>query len=127
MEMQGLKPSVLMGELKQHLPPGVSPVNDLFLAMFFIRLPPSMRETVGADAHGTVAAMVKAVDARGSHDPMVAAALTQQSRSPALSSGKTGDKRGSNTRPKSCLPSHPDFYSFQNLVMGVQISQLLRQ
>jgi hypothetical protein len=27
MEMQGLKPSVLMGMLKQHLPPGVSPDN----------------------------------------------------------------------------------------------------
>jgi hypothetical protein len=39
MEMQGLKPSVLMGKLKQHLPPGVSPDNDLFLSMFLIRLP----------------------------------------------------------------------------------------
>ncbi len=48
MEMQGLKPSVLMGKLKQHLPSGVSPDNDLFLAMFLIRLPLSMRETVGA-------------------------------------------------------------------------------
>jgi hypothetical protein len=63
MEMQGLKPSVLMGKLKQHLPPGVSPYNDLFLAMFLIRLPSSMRETVGAGAHGTAAAMVKATDA----------------------------------------------------------------
>ncbi len=51
MEMQGLKPSVL-GKLKQHLPPGVSPDNDLFLAMFLIRLLLSMRETVGAGAHG---------------------------------------------------------------------------
>jgi hypothetical protein len=32
-EMQGLKPSILMGKLKQHLPPGDSPDNDLFLAM----------------------------------------------------------------------------------------------
>jgi hypothetical protein len=63
MEMQGLKPSVLMGKLKQHLPPGVSPDNNLFLAMFLIRLPPSMRETVGAGTHGTAAAMVKASDA----------------------------------------------------------------
>ncbi len=39
MEMQGLKPSVLMGKLKQHLPPGVSPDNDLFLSMFLICLP----------------------------------------------------------------------------------------
>ncbi len=81
MEMQGLKPSVLMGKLKQHLPPGVSPDIDLFFAMFLIRLPPSMRETVGAGACKIAAAMVKAADApwdaRGGHDPMVAAALTQ--------------------------------------------------
>jgi hypothetical protein len=63
MEMRGLKPSVLMGKLKQHLSPGVSPDNDLFLAMFLIHLLPSMRKTVGAGAHGTAAAMVKAVDA----------------------------------------------------------------
>jgi hypothetical protein len=49
-----------MGKLKQHLPPGVSPENDLFLAMFLIRLPPSMREVVGAGTQLTAAAMVKA-------------------------------------------------------------------
>jgi hypothetical protein len=48
MEMQGLKPSVLMGKLKQHLPPEVSPDNDFYLVMFLIRLPPSMQEAVGA-------------------------------------------------------------------------------
>ncbi len=37
LEMQGLKPSVLMGKLKLHLSPGVSPDNDLFLAIFLIR------------------------------------------------------------------------------------------
>jgi hypothetical protein len=81
MEMQGLKPSVLMGKLKQHLPPGVSLNNELFLAMFLVCLPPSMRETVGAGNHTTAAAMVKAVDApwdaQGGHDPTVAAATTQ--------------------------------------------------
>jgi hypothetical protein len=45
MKMQVLKPSVLLGKLKQHLPPGVSPDNNLFLAMFLIRLPPSMRDS----------------------------------------------------------------------------------
>ncbi len=118
MEMQGLKPSVLMRKLKQHLPPRVSPDNDLFLAMFFICLPPSMRETVGAGAPGTAAAMVKAADAlwdaQGGHDPTVVAASTQRSRSPAPGSGKRGDKRGSNARPKSSPPSRPDFLSFQN-------------
>jgi hypothetical protein len=95
MEMLGLNPSVLMGKLKQHLPPGVSPDNDLFLAMFLIRLPPSIRETGRAGAHRTAAAMVKAADAlwdaRGSHDPTVAATSTQRSRSPAPSNGKRGD------------------------------------
>jgi hypothetical protein len=80
MEMQGLKPSVLMGKLKQHLPPGTSLDNDLFFAIFLICLPPSMRETVGAGDHKTAAAMVKAADAiwdtHGGHDPMVAAAST---------------------------------------------------
>jgi hypothetical protein len=118
MEMQGLKPSVLMGKLKQNLPPGASPDNDLFLAMFLIRLPASMRETVGAGDHITAAAMVKAADAlwdtRGGHDPTVAAASTQCSRSPAPSSGKRGDKRGGNARPKSRPPFRPDFHSFQN-------------
>jgi hypothetical protein len=92
MEMQGLKPSFLMGKLKQHLLPGVSPDIDLFLSMFLIRLPPSMRETVGAGALGTAAAMVKAADtlwdAQGGHNPTVAATSTQQSRSPAPSSGE---------------------------------------
>jgi hypothetical protein len=62
MEMQGLESSVLMGKLKQHLPPGVSPDNDLSLEMFLIRLPPSMREAVGAGTHKTATAMVKAAD-----------------------------------------------------------------
>jgi hypothetical protein len=123
MEMQGLKPSVLMGKLKQNLPPGASPDNDLFLAMFLIRLPASMRETVGACDHRTATAMVKAADAlwdaRGCHDPTVAAALTQRSRSPAPNSGKRGDKRGGNTRPKSHPPSRLDFHSFQNPGNGV--------
>jgi hypothetical protein len=118
LEMQGLKPSVLMGKLKQNLPPGASPDNDLFLAMFLIRLPASMRETVGAGDHRTAAAMVKAADAlwdaRGGHDPTVAAASTQRSRSPAPSNGKRGDKRGGNARPKSRPPFRPDFHSFQN-------------
>jgi hypothetical protein len=63
MEMQGLKPSVLMGKLKQHLLPGALPDNDLFLAMFLVCLSPSMRESVGAGNHTTAAAMVKAADA----------------------------------------------------------------
>jgi hypothetical protein len=75
-----------MEKLKQHLPPGVSPDNDLFLSMFLIHLPPSMREAVGAGTHETATAIVKAADAlwdaRGGHDTTVATASTQRSRSP---------------------------------------------
>jgi hypothetical protein len=112
-----------MGKLKQHLPPSVSPDNDLFLAMFLVRLPPSMRETVGAGNHTTAAAMVKAADAlwevQGGHDPTVAAATTQQSRSPAPNNRRRGNKRGGNARSKSRPPSRPDFHSFQNPSNGM--------
>ncbi len=81
MEMQGLKPSALMGKLKQHLPPGVSPDTDLFLAMFLICLLPSMWEVFGAENHKMATAVVKAADAlwdaRGGHNPTVAATMTQ--------------------------------------------------
>jgi hypothetical protein len=114
MEMQGLKPSVLMGRLKQRLPPGVLPDNDLFLFMFLILLPPSMREAVGAGTHEMAAAMVKATDAlwdaQGGHDPTVASALTQRSRSPATHGGKRADKKSNNACSKSRPPSRPDFY-----------------
>jgi hypothetical protein len=120
--MQGLMPSVLMGKHKQHLPPGVSPDNDLLLSMFLIRLPPSMRETVGTVAHGKAAAMVKAADAlwnaQGGHDPTVAAASTQQCRSPAPNSGRRGDKGSGNACPKSRPLPTQIFIHFNNLAMA---------
>jgi hypothetical protein len=51
------------GKLKQHLPHGVSPDNEFFLVMFFICLPPSMRDAVGARYHKTAVTMVRATDA----------------------------------------------------------------
>jgi hypothetical protein len=126
MEMQGLKPSTLMGKLKQHLPPGVSPDTDLFLAMFLLRLPPSMREAVGAGSHKTVAAVAKAAvalwDARGEHDPTVVAATKHRSRSPAPANGKKSDKRSGNARSKSRPPSRPDFYSISPCTMRTHFS-----
>ncbi len=56
-------PAFSWGNLKQHLPPGVSPDRDLFMAMFLICLPPSMREAVGAGNHKTAADTVRAADA----------------------------------------------------------------
>jgi hypothetical protein len=61
--MDSIKPSILMGKLKQLLSHEVSPDNDLFLSMFLIRLPPSMREAVGAGNHKTAVAIVKSADA----------------------------------------------------------------
>jgi hypothetical protein len=63
MEMLGLKPSILMGKLKQLFPHGINPNNDLFLSMFLIRLLPTMREAVGAGNHKTAVAMVRATEA----------------------------------------------------------------
>jgi hypothetical protein len=90
--------------------------------MFLVRLPPSMRETVGAGNHMTAAAMVKAADAlwdaRGGHDPTVSAATAQRSRSPAPNSRRRGDKRGSNTRSKSCPPPPQISIHFRTLAMA---------
>jgi hypothetical protein len=117
--MQGLKPSILIGKLKQSLLHGVSPDNDLFLAMFLIRLPPTMREAVGSGNPKTAGVMVKDADtlwdARGSHNPTIAATTTHCSRSPT----PVGGKRGSGAHSKSHPPSTQDFYSFQNPGNGV--------
>jgi hypothetical protein len=78
MEMQGLKPSVLLGSSNN-----IS-LQEYHLTMtffFLIHLLPSMRETVGAGGHRTAAAMVKAADALwdalGGHERTAAAASTQ--------------------------------------------------
>jgi hypothetical protein len=97
MEMQGLMASIIMGRLKEHLFHGVSPDTDLFLSMFLIRLPPSMRESVGAGNHKTAVVMVSAADvlwdASGAHDPIVSATTTQRSRSPAPTGGWREEER----------------------------------
>jgi hypothetical protein len=118
MEMQGLKPSILMGKLKQHFPRGVSPDNNLVLSMFLIRLPLSMWETVGARNQKTAMAMVKAANtlrnARGGYDPIVAATMTQHSRSLASTGRKKNDGRNGNAHAKSRPPSGSNLFSFQN-------------
>jgi hypothetical protein len=66
--------------------------------------------------------MVKAADAlwdaRGGHDPTVAAASTQRSRSPAPNSGKRGDKRGGNACPKVAPLPAQIFTPFRTLAMA---------
>jgi hypothetical protein len=108
--LDGIKPSILMGKLKQLHPHGVSHNNDLFLSMFFKRLPLSMRETIGAGTHKTAMVTVKAVDtlwdARGGNNQPVAAAMTRHSRSPTPARGKKGKKRGCSAQSQS-RPSSP--------------------
>jgi hypothetical protein len=112
------------GEVKTHIPPGVSPDNDLFLSMFLVRLPSSMRETVGAGNYMTATAMVKArMPCR-----MLEMATTLQSRPPGLSevgallptAGGEATNGAVMPAPKvTPPPSHPDFHSFQNPGNGV--------
>jgi hypothetical protein len=119
--MQGLKPSVLMGKLKQHLLHGVSPDNYLFLAMFLILLillPPSCKKQLVPETTKTAVAMVRAAnalsDACRRHDPMVATATTHRSRSPTPASGRKYDKKKGIAHSKSRPLSGSNFFSFQN-------------
>jgi hypothetical protein len=82
-----------------------------------------LQVAAGAGTHKAAAAMVKAADALrdawGGHDPTVAAASIQHSRSPAPHIGKRGDRKSGNARSKCCPPSCPDFYSFENPGNGI--------
>ncbi len=75
--------------------------------MFLIRLPPSMRETVGAVNHKTAAAMVMAAnalwDARRGHNP------TDTGSRSLAPERKKNDKRGGGAHLKSRPPSSQDF------------------
>jgi hypothetical protein len=122
MKMQGLKPSFLLGKLKQRLPPGVSPDTDLFLAMFLIRLPPSMREAVGACNHKTAPAMAKAADAQW----MLQAATALRSQPPRLSeegallltTGSEATNRAATPAPKVTPLPALTFTLFKSLAMA---------
>ncbi len=86
--MDGLKPS----KLKQLLPNRVGPENDLFISMFLIRQPSSLREAVGARDHKTATAMVRVADAlwvaHGGSNPTVTAATASRNRSPHQAKGQ---------------------------------------
>ncbi len=81
-----------------------------------------MRKAVGAGNHKTAVEMLRAadalLDAHGGHDPMVAAATTQCSRSPAPTGRKKNNRRNGNARFESRPPSSSDFFSFHNTGNG---------
>ena len=82
------------------MPYGASENNELFMAMFLMRLPDSTREAVGAANHATVTAMCAHAENmynfRGGYGPMAtaAAAVQQRSRSPAKTDGNRSEKQG---------------------------------
>ncbi|OBQ36655.1 MAG: hypothetical protein AN484_25530 [Aphanizomenon flos-aquae WA102] len=110
--IEGCKPSLLMGKLKQLLPHGVSPDTDMFLAMFLLRLSPNTRETLGAMNLKTAAAMAAAADglwdARGGDAPLCAAAALRPHRSSTPASGSDGGKKADRRR------SPAPFKKYQN-------------
>ena len=110
--MEDIRPSLMYGKLRSLLPYGADCNNEIFLAMFLLRLPPSVREQVGAADHTTAAAMVSHADRvwsfRGGPDPVVAAAAEHRSRSPA-SPGRRSDKKGKRSKSRNANP-----VSFQN-------------
>jgi hypothetical protein len=77
-----------------------------------------MRKAVGAGNHKTAVEMLRAadalLDAHCGHNPMVAAATTQCSRSPAPTGRKKNNRRNGNARSESRPPSSSDFFSFHN-------------
>ena len=104
----------MYSKLKSLLPFGADQNNEIFMAMFLLRLPPSTREQVGSADHATVAAMVSHADRvwsfRGGSDQKVAAAAEHRSRSPAPAPGQRSDKKGKCSKSRSANP-----VSFQNL------------
>ncbi len=78
---------------------------------------------MGAGNHKMAAAMVMAADAlwdaSGSHNPKVAAATTNHSRSPAPVGEKQGDKRGSSALSYKSPPLPARIFSvFKTLAMA---------
>ena len=118
--MEHVKPSEVYAKLKRHLPYGADCNNNMFLAMFLLRLPPSTHEHVGAAEHMTIAAMVKHADRVwsfcGSQDQVVAAAAEKRSRSPAFSPGRRGDKKSNRSNSRSSNPV--TFQNFKNPSKG---------
>ena len=110
------RPSAVYQKLKSFLPFGADQNNEIFMAMFLLRLPPSIREQVGSADHTTVADMVRHADRvwsfRGGSDQTVAAATEHRSRSPVTSPGRRTDKKGRRSKSRGANPA--SFQNFRN-------------
>jgi hypothetical protein len=115
--VENVRPLELLGKLKNHLPFGASDNNELFMAMFLMRLPESTREAVGAANHATVTAMCAHAENmynfRGGYESMTAAAAVQQrSRSPAKTDRKRSEKQGKARSKNHSI--NVSFFAFKN-------------
>ena len=110
----------MLSQLKSLLPFGADVNSEMFMAMFLMRLPPSIREQVGTADRSTISAMVKHADRvwsfRGSPDPVVAAAAEQGSRSPAFSPNRRSDRKANRSKSRSANPV--SFQNFKNPPKG---------
>ena len=111
-----IRPLKILGKLKSFMPFGASDSNEIFMAMFLIRLPESTREAVGAANHATVTAMCAHAENmysfRGGYASMTAAAAVQQrSKSPAKTDKKKSEKQGKTRQIRS---SNVSFFDFKN-------------
>ena len=114
--VENVRPFAVLRQLKSLLPFGASDENEIFMAMFLMRLPESTREAVGAANHATVAAMCAHAENmysfRGGYASMTAAAAVQQrSRSPAKTDKKKGEKQG---KTRQVRPTYVSFFDFKN-------------
>ena len=117
--VENVRPLQVLGQLKSLMPFGASDNNEIFMAMFLMRLPESTREAVGAANHATVAAMCAHAENmysfRGGYASMTAAAAVQQrSKSPAKTDKKKSEKQGKTRQIRSAYVSFFDFKNPKN-------------
>ena len=111
-----IRPLKILEKLKSFMPFGASDNNEIFMAMFLMRLPESIRMAVGAAKHATVTAMCAHAENmysfRDGYGSMTAAAAAhQRSRSPAKTDKKKSEKQG---KPQTSRSTYVSFLHFKN-------------
>jgi hypothetical protein len=111
-----IRPLKILGKLKSFMPFGASDSNEIFMAMFLMRLPESIRQAVGTANHATATAMCAHAENmysfRGNYESTtVAAAEHQRTRSPAKTDKKKSEKQG---KPQTSRSTYVSFLHFKN-------------
>jgi hypothetical protein len=117
---ENVRPMDVLSRLKSYLPYNAGVDNEIFMAMFLMRLPDSIREAVGSANHATVSDMCTHAENmynfRGGYGPMAtaAAAVQQRSRSPAKTGGKQSEKGKPQQKKRSASTSFGNFKNPKN-------------